>query len=127
MSDEFDPTVKAEWVKRLRSGAYKQGFGYLRNTDDSYCCLGVLCEIAVEQGIIPEPKQYPGMAWGYVDTSQGDSARFGGPPKAVYRWAVGWPEGANSWRPTWVSRLIDMNDDEKKSFNQIAEYIEENL
>lgn len=40
----------AEWTKALRSGEYKKGRGYLRtNNEDgtqSYCCLGVLCEIA---------------------------------------------------------------------------------
>jgi hypothetical protein len=44
--------IRDECVKRLRSGKYKQGMGHLRNRDNEYCCLGVLCEIAVEKGII---------------------------------------------------------------------------
>src|SRR5690606_7791757 len=36
--------VKQEWVKRLRSGQYKQGRNSLRQ-GDSYCCLGVLCDL----------------------------------------------------------------------------------
>jgi hypothetical protein len=44
--------IKEEWLKRLRSGMYKQGTKQLHSiTDDTYCCLGVLCEIALEQGI----------------------------------------------------------------------------
>lgn len=36
-----------KWVKALRSGKYKQGQMELRNpVTDSYCCLGVLCEVA---------------------------------------------------------------------------------
>jgi hypothetical protein len=34
-----------EWVAALRSGKYKQGRRYLRSCNDTYCCLGVLCEI----------------------------------------------------------------------------------
>lgn len=41
--------MKAErrqaWVDALRSGKYKQTQGKLHNSDDSFCCLGVLCDI----------------------------------------------------------------------------------
>ena len=33
------------WVAALRSGEYKQGKGALRPTKNSYCCLGVACEL----------------------------------------------------------------------------------
>jgi hypothetical protein len=46
------PEVKAAWVKALRSGDYKQGRSVLRRNDDTYCCLGVLCELAVKAGAI---------------------------------------------------------------------------
>lgn len=45
------PEIKEDWVKRLRSGAYPQGKAYL-NRNGAFCCLGVLCEIAYEQGIV---------------------------------------------------------------------------
>ena len=32
------------WVKALRSGEYTQAAGVLRR-DDSFCCLGVLCDL----------------------------------------------------------------------------------
>lgn len=36
-----------ELVAALRSGKYKQGTGKLRNpTDNSFCCLGVACDIS---------------------------------------------------------------------------------
>jgi len=57
-------TVRAEWVRRLRSGDYPQTRGALRRTTkgqyDSdvspvgYCCLGVLCDFAVGSGIIEQ-------------------------------------------------------------------------
>lgn len=33
------------WIKALRSGKYKQGKWTLRNHNNSFCCLGVLCDI----------------------------------------------------------------------------------
>ncbi len=38
-----------KWIAALRSGKYEQGKGKLKRTcngETSYCCLGVLCEIA---------------------------------------------------------------------------------
>lgn len=39
------------WIDALRSGRFKKGMDQLRK-GDSYCCLGVACELAVEHGII---------------------------------------------------------------------------
>ena len=41
------------WVNALRSGEFKQGKAVLRSTDNEYCCLGVLCEVAARQGLMP--------------------------------------------------------------------------
>lgn len=46
------------WITKLRSGEYNQTNGFLGSTVErpdrpaGYCCLGVLCEIAVEDGIL---------------------------------------------------------------------------
>ena len=37
-----------KWVETLRSGKYRQGVGMLRQRDNSYCCLGVACDIAAK-------------------------------------------------------------------------------
>lgn len=38
--------IKYRWLVALRSGEYKQGQMVLHNmANDSYCCLGVLCEL----------------------------------------------------------------------------------
>lgn len=39
------------WVQALRSGSYEQGRGRLASQDGKFCCLGVLCEVAVEDGL----------------------------------------------------------------------------
>lgn len=55
MSLKMKSHVLDEMVERLRSGKYKQGSGYLRfrhEDGDRFCCLGVLCEMAAEDGVI---------------------------------------------------------------------------
>ena len=41
----MDAGLKKDWLKALRSGKYKQGKHYLRDQDNAFCCLGVLCEL----------------------------------------------------------------------------------
>ncbi len=51
----MNPIIKAEWLTALRSGRYPKGKGRLVTDNGgkkTYCCLGVLCELAVEAGII---------------------------------------------------------------------------
>ena len=52
----------------LRSGEYNQTRNHLR-TEDGYCCLGVLCELAVAEGIIPSPRQSERVYY-YLDESE---------------------------------------------------------
>ena len=47
--------VAKKWVEALRSGKYKRGEGKLRE-GDYFCCLGVLTDIAVQEGVI---QQFP--------------------------------------------------------------------
>lgn len=58
------PEIKAQWQAELRSGKYAQGKRALASqktttdedgntvTSNSYCCLGVLCELAKAEGVI---------------------------------------------------------------------------
>lgn len=39
-----------KWVAALRSGKYKQG-RYFLNSEGKFCCLGVACEVAIENGV----------------------------------------------------------------------------
>lgn len=47
----MNPEIKALWLKALRSGDFAQVQGHLGDTK-GFCCLGVLCEIAVAKGKI---------------------------------------------------------------------------
>lgn len=42
--------IKARWLEALRSGRYARGTERLQ-ADGKFCCLGVLCELAVADGI----------------------------------------------------------------------------
>lgn len=86
--------VKAEWLKRLRSGKYTQTAGALHRVlgDDpgehQFCCLGVLCEIAVEQEVVKvfdERPENDDRELEYGRTLMG--AYTGVPPEEVLVWA----------------------------------------
>lgn len=40
--------VKQEWLSALRSEDYTQGIGELKTANNEFCCLGVLCDLAVK-------------------------------------------------------------------------------
>ena len=109
----MDKNVMELWVKALRSGKYKQGHTTLCFMD-RYCCLGVLAE---EMGAFDDQLS--------VSTGRkvcfGDTAILEGWIKAgacPLRDPFGKPtKGGDS--------LVTMND-EGKTFEEIADYIEEN-
>lgn len=47
---KMNPEIKAEWLERLRSGKYEQGKGNLNN-NGQMCCLGVLSDMAADEGV----------------------------------------------------------------------------
>ena len=57
----MNPTIKQKWVEALRSGKYEQGQWKLTRIDDytdimgegkeKFCVLGVLCDIALREGV----------------------------------------------------------------------------
>lgn len=51
----MDSRIKEIWIDRLENGDIRQVGGSLGNADGSRCCLGVLCDIAVEENVIGAP------------------------------------------------------------------------
>jgi hypothetical protein len=45
--------IAKKWVEALRSGKYKRATHRLRANEDSFCCLGVLCDLYAEEQEIP--------------------------------------------------------------------------
>lgn len=101
------------WLAALRSGEYKQGKGHLCR-DDSYCCLGVLCEVYQKNG--------PGDLVVTHDDFYQNIKRYDGnaegPPAKVLSWL-----GYNNFTKGH-SNLMYLNDDLGYSFDRIAEEIE---
>lgn len=84
--------IKARWVAALRSGRYQQGTSALCLLTDSgeewHCCLGVLSEIAVQDGIVvKEPDRAVTRAWFGTDDGMSRLGNFNYLPPQVSEWA----------------------------------------
>lgn len=119
----MNPEVKQKWVAALRSGEYNQGQGCLRNDDDSYCCLGVLCDLYA--------KEQNNHYW-RIDECDHMMYNFDGrlqfPPPSVWKdWAE--LEIDDPFVPYEDSKLLQLSslNDDGLTFEQIADLIEENL
>lgn len=106
--------IAEKWAEALESGEFKQGRNSLGKGYGSYCCLGVLCEIAVGDGIIPPPVVIDGEKV-YV----GENATL---PNEVKDWAGmhsrdGSRQG-NEGNPLWK-----LNDRNGANFKDIAKVV----
>ena len=106
---------KTKWVAALRSGEFKQGNLKLYNEkNNTYCCLGVACVIA---GI--DKNNTDVMDRGYIYSRNIKSDEIKEQLKPLFF-------DNNNVSPL-VLKLTTMNDVDKKSFNEIADYIEVEL
>ena len=93
------------WVKALRSGTYVQGRGMLRVVIDDaheyfrYCCLGVYAKIKVPD-------------WNENIFKKEDEEILDSKFCGISEY--------------WQNKLTDLNDNKGYSFNEIADFIEEN-
>lgn len=105
--------IKKLWVAALKSGKYKQGSMYLRQTYDGvkeYCCLGVLCDI------------YSKRRRKYVDW---DNSIL---PIEVMNWAgLQDPNPTVKTKKTNQNCLSSVNDIGGYTFKAIAKLIERDL
>jgi hypothetical protein len=111
----MNPEIKAKWVAALRSGMYRQGRMQLRNRDDEFCCLGVLCDIYA--GSVSGAEWEQRRAGGYR-IEDNDSLL----PVEVVDWA-GLP---GTWGPrNGDVDVVGLNDDKRADFGEIADFIEQ--
>lgn len=110
--------VKQKWVAALRSGEFKQTQKALFD-GNGYCCLGVLCELAIKDGVRVEKLISSERVWFYDEES-------GLVPYSVQSWAdinlspqIRMDSGFNH-------PLSNINDD-GSSFEEIANLIEAQL
>lgn len=112
----MNPDLKGPWLEALRSGEYLQGPGALRRDSAagvSFCCLGVLSEVAVAAGkVVFTPMT------GYK--APGDAYHCDAMPSSEMNRVFGITDGT-------AGALAGMNDTDGKSFAEIADWVEENL
>lgn len=142
-----DQEIMREWVRRLRSGGYKQGRSRLR-LNDEFCCLGVLCDLAVDRNVIDAPASewvnapvlnddghvvlVPAAEYRYTSKARWGHYSLTQLPRAVQAWA-GTPTDNNLYSEArcdgpcdhtlHTDRLMVLNDT-GTSFADIADLIE---
>lgn len=87
MTNDLTPgQARAKWYEALESGQYRQGYGALHMAgaeQDSFCCLGVACKVAVDHGVIPEPARGDSPQFTYGTEGDTESMVL---PRAVRDW-----------------------------------------
>jgi hypothetical protein len=100
-----------KWVAALRSGEYLQARTHLRR-EYGFCCLGVACDLYA--------KSHPEADW----ERRGNLFRFMGElgtlPNPVRKW-IGLTDSCGIYN---FSHFLVTDNDEGKSFNEIADIIE---
>lgn len=154
----MNPEIKARWVRALREGQLEdgtpieQGKRRLETEDGKFCCLGVLCKIAVADGVIerrivhdPHPA---GPAWP-IQYGTGEPGPFGNWESSILPFPVAEWAGLNAqvprprnlpesvWPADAPADLTLLNDGYRNSltgqsiapltFAQIADVIEASL
>lgn len=132
--------VKELWLNALRSGKYEQGTMKLAQElydgTREYCCLGVLCDLAVKNGVCNVKWVHGTAYYGTEEEFANEKASENTLPKSVQEWI-----GVNSDNIR-VSKKINSFDDEDEfedvmvselndeygySFDRIARLIKEQL
>lgn len=115
-------SMKKKWVAALRSGKFKQTTGVLCQVDNrgrakGHCCLGVLCQVAKTEGFkikIERDKFSDVRNYSY----DGEVSQSELPAELARELKL---------RPASLKKLMTMNDNDGKDFNQIADHIEKKL
>lgn len=102
--------IKQKWIDALRSGEYEQDKCSLK-TPKGFCCLGVLTDLYLKE----KNKDWETSEKGYT---------FGGNEGSLHNEVISWCDFPNANKE---GILIEMNDDFGRNFQEIADYIEENL
>lgn len=111
--------IAERWIAALESGNYAQGTGCLRTTGDSFCCLGVLTDLAIFDGV--------DLAWKTSEIVNlyevGGKSRI--LPVQVMDWA-GMRSVVGSYG-NGESHALSVRNDEGATFNEIAAIIRANV
>lgn len=106
------------WVDALRSGEFTQAKGTLQS-DEGYCCLGVLCKVAERHGVFVA-KDFSGKLYGDNLGQQSPVQDWVGIPRTSVN---GLLKGTEDH--PYLLALTELND-RGMPFSQIADIIEQN-
>lgn len=118
----MNPRIKEIWLDKLENGDIPQITGQLGNVEAGRCCLGVLCDIAVQEGVIDPPAAH-GVKLMYVD----EVAIL---PTAVMEWAEiehnngGFATNPEE-NPEYMDDALSYQNDSGTTFPEIAQIIRE--
>lgn len=118
----MNPEVKALWMAALRSGEYHQAMGSLhyRSEIPGFCCLGVLCDLAVKAGVTDQRAIPNGERTGYrCNNGTYETAYL---PDTVLEWA-----GLTHANPTVADTSLAFENDRRRPFTEIADLIDQYL
>jgi len=108
------------WIDALESGEYEQTKGLLKRKD-SYCCLGILCQISG----LGEFKQLMGDKFFSYILTNGETCSLAALPNEILEWAGMSDMYGNFDKSDGFSTLSILNDS-GKTFREIAEIIRDN-
>lgn len=129
------PEVKVQWVGALRSGEYDQTRNVLAIFQDGEktkcCCLGVLCLI---QNVPNQPSLVVGGArafnfpGGFTESTMPQLEWFSMMLRSSWDEEMTAPDKVDDTLGNSImAKLVNMNDQENKSFSEIADWIIQNL
>lgn len=112
--------IKTEWTKDLRSGEYDQTTGALKSSErlPGMCCLGVLAHLLKEK--FPELLKENNIEIIETDEYININKMHNGELGPELRDLIGISNSEEA-------DLINMNDTQKLTFKQIADYIDERI
>lgn len=111
--------ARALWIAALKSGDWEQGRQYLCK-DGQYCCLGVVCEIYIREGIgeLEVSVNTRGIKE-YRDTKNEVTMKSGLP-----NMVADWLGVKGMFGLTTDGRSLTIHNDDGKSFVEIANLVE---
>jgi hypothetical protein len=108
----MDAQLKQHWINALRSGKYRQGKGFLQK-NNKFCCLGVLCDIV------------DSSRWSY--NKEDNIWEWGIPHLIISSVKLSLDILQEIQLASDIQNFLINLNDIGKSFEEIAQYIEDNI
>lgn len=129
------PEIAERWAAALESDKYQQTINALVETKDDgqvlHCAVGVLCELAAEDGLVVRSINRNGVGGYHYRVSWGMDFESCALPKTLHEWAgTACDRAATGIEVTHdeiQTTVIDLNDSERLTFPEIAQVIRKNF